>query len=93
MVLVTLGGLLGLSFAYLGVPAMVSHLPADLPRTSEIAVDGRVLVFTGLISLATAILFGLLPLFSPNELAPTIRSSRADGVPPQELGPLLVVPH
>jgi putative ABC transport system permease protein len=64
MVLVTLGGLLGLSFTYLGVPAMMRYLPADLPRTSEIAVDGRVLVFTGLISLATGILFGLLPFQS-----------------------------
>jgi putative ABC transport system permease protein len=70
MVLVTLGGLLGLSFAYLGMPAMVRHLPADLPRTSEIAVDGRVLAFTGLISLATGILFGVLPLFQSQRISP-----------------------
>jgi putative ABC transport system permease protein len=69
MVLVTLGGLLGLSFAYLGVSAMVGHLPADLPRTSEIAVDGQVLVFTGVISLATGILFGLLPLFPSQRIS------------------------
>jgi putative ABC transport system permease protein len=69
MVLVTLGGLLGFSFTYLGVPAMVRYLPADLPRTSEIAVDGRVLFFTGLISLATGILFGLLPLFQSQRMS------------------------
>ncbi len=62
MVLALLGGLLGLSLAFIGVPALVHHLPADLPRTSEIQVDGRVLAFTSLISLATGLLFGLVPL-------------------------------
>src|SRR6267378_3689183 len=62
MVLVLLGGSLGLSFAFLGSLVLVRYLPADLPRASEIAVDGRVLVFTALISLLTGILFGLLPL-------------------------------
>jgi putative ABC transport system permease protein len=62
MVLVIFGGSLGLSFACLAVPAVVRYLPADLPRASEIAVDGRVLAFTSLISLFTGILFGLLPL-------------------------------
>ena len=62
MLLVLFGGSLGLSFACLAVPAVVRYLPADLPRASEIAVDGRVLAFTSLISLFTGILFGLLPL-------------------------------
>jgi putative ABC transport system permease protein len=62
MVLVIFAGSLGLSFACFAVPAVVHYLPADLPRASEIAVDGRVLVFTSLISLFTGILFGLLPL-------------------------------
>jgi putative ABC transport system permease protein len=62
MVLAMFGGLLGLAFAFLGVPALVRHLPIDLPRTSEITVDGRVLAFTSLISLMTGIVFGLVPL-------------------------------
>jgi putative ABC transport system permease protein len=62
MVLVLLGGSLGLSLAWFGLPVIVRYLPADLPRASEIAVDGRVLAFTSLISLVTAIVFGLVPL-------------------------------
>jgi len=62
MLLVMLGGLLGLLFAIVAVPAIVRHLPADLPRASEIAVDGRVLAFTSVVSLLAGIAFGLVPL-------------------------------
>ncbi len=62
LVLAMTGGLLGLTLALFGVPAIVRHLPADLPRASEIAVDWRVLVFTSLLSVLTGILFGLVPL-------------------------------
>jgi putative ABC transport system permease protein len=69
MVLAMVGGLLALAFAYLGVPVMVRHLPADLPRTSEIAVDRRVLAVTTLISLFTGIVFGLVPLFHSRQVS------------------------
>jgi putative ABC transport system permease protein len=68
MVLVIFGGSLGLSFACLAVPAVVHYLPADLPRASEIAVDGRVLAFTTLLSLLTGILFGLLSLLQSRQV-------------------------
>jgi putative ABC transport system permease protein len=45
------------------VPLIVRHLPADLPRASEIAIDGPVLVFTSLVSLFAGIAFGFVPLF------------------------------
>ena len=63
MVLAVAGGVLGAVIAFLSVPALVRHLPTDLPRTSEIAVDGRVLAFTSLVALMTGIVFGLVPLF------------------------------
>jgi putative ABC transport system permease protein len=68
-VLAALGGALGFAFAFLSVPALVRHLPADLPRTSEIHVDGRVLAFTTLISLITGIVFGLVPLFQSRRVS------------------------
>jgi putative ABC transport system permease protein len=68
MVLVIFGGSLGLSFACLAVPVVLRYLPADLPRASEIAVDGRVLAFTSLLSLFTGILFGLLPLLQSRQV-------------------------
>lgn len=69
VVLAIFGGLLGLFLAVMGVPALVHHLPTDLPRASEIAVDGRVLAFTSLISLLTGILFGLVPLFQSRHVS------------------------
>jgi len=69
MVLATLGGLLGLALAFLGVPALVRHLPTDLPRISEITLDGRVLIFTSLVSLMTGMVFGLAPLFQSRQVS------------------------
>src|SRR2546422_5155956 len=43
--------------------------PESLPRLDEIALDGRAVVFTLGLSLATGLLFGLVP---------ALRSSRAD---------------
>src|SRR5262249_12288334 len=36
-------------------------LPLGLPRLAEVAIDGRVLAFAVLLSLATGLLFGVLP--------------------------------
>lgn len=69
MLLAVVGGLLGFAFTFLCVPLLVHQLPADLPRTSEIAVDGRVLGFTSVISLITGIVFGLVPLFQARRVS------------------------
>ena len=61
-VLAMAGSFLGFGLALMSVPALVRRLPADLPRISEISVDGRVLAFASLLTLATGILFGLVPL-------------------------------
>jgi putative ABC transport system permease protein len=55
------GGALGTGLAVSGVTALRSLGPQDLPRLSEIGVDGQVLGFTLLVSLASAVLFGLAP--------------------------------
>ncbi len=62
ILLALFGGLLGFACAWFGVPALVAYLPADLPRTAEIAVDARVFAFTSMASLVTGIVFGLIPL-------------------------------
>ncbi|HEV7672083.1 MAG TPA: ABC transporter permease [Thermoanaerobaculia bacterium] len=52
-----LGTLLGRAL----IAALVALAPAALPRLGEVGLDARVLGFTLAVSLATAILFGLLP--------------------------------
>jgi putative ABC transport system permease protein len=55
------GGALGTGLAVSGVTALRRLGPQDLPRLGEIGVDGQVLAFTLLVSLASALLFGLAP--------------------------------
>ncbi|MDQ2840301.1 MAG: ABC transporter permease, partial [Acidobacteriota bacterium] len=69
LLLALLGGLLGVSFAYVGIPALVHYLPTDLPRIAEIAVDGRILAFTSLLSLITGVIFGLVPWFQAQRMS------------------------
>ena len=61
VVLSLLGGALGTLVATWAVDALVALHPRGIPRLSGIAVDGRVLAFTLLVSLAVGVLFGLVP--------------------------------
>ncbi len=54
-------GALGVGVAIMGVRILRSLAPPTLPRLSEIGVDGRVVAFCALISVATVLVFGLLP--------------------------------
>jgi putative ABC transport system permease protein len=55
------GGILGLILAFAGTRLLLNHSPSNLPRTNEIAVDGRVLAFTLGLSVLTAVIFGMVP--------------------------------
>jgi len=61
MLLALAGGALGVILAQWGTQAGLKLIPAGLPRADEIALDGRVLLFTLAISLAAGVLFGLVP--------------------------------
>jgi predicted permease len=56
------GGALGLVLARVGVQALLRAYPTSLPRTSAIAVDSSVLLFTFAVAMATGVVFGLAPL-------------------------------
>ncbi len=58
-----LGGALGALFAFVGLRAAAHLLPADVPHIDQVAVDLRALLFAGLISIASSLLFGLAPVF------------------------------
>jgi ABC-type antimicrobial peptide transport system permease subunit len=55
------GAGLGLAIATWGTRAVLRVLPMNLPRASEVGLDGRVLAFTFGLSLLCGILFGLAP--------------------------------
>jgi len=59
--LAVISGIAGLGVAWLVTKALKSMNPANLPRLDEISMDGRVLVFSLMISLLTGVLFGLAP--------------------------------
>lgn len=56
-----LGGALGIVLAFFGVRAIVSAAPPGIPRLAEVSIDARVLLFAIVISIVTAVLFGILP--------------------------------
>ena len=69
VLLAALGGILGLVFAAWGTDILVRLIPQNIPRISEIRLDGVVLGFTIAVSLLTGVLFGL---------APALQASRQD---------------
>jgi putative ABC transport system permease protein len=61
LLLAAVGGTAGLLLATWGVDLLKALSPADLPRMQDVRLDGRVLMFTLLVSLLTGLLFGLIP--------------------------------
>jgi putative ABC transport system permease protein len=59
--LALLGGALGLLVARLGLKALLALGSWNLPRMSEVQIDGRALLLTLAVALLTGILFGLAP--------------------------------
>ena len=61
LVLAFAGGAVGLLLAYLAIDPIQKLSAGSIPRVAEIRIDGSVLLFAVLVSLATGILFGLAP--------------------------------
>jgi len=72
LLLALFGGGAGVALAAWGVSALRTLGPADIPHLADVGLDYRVLLFTALVSIATGMLFGLVPVFTaaktdPNE--------------------------
>jgi predicted permease len=55
------GGLLGVLLAAMSIRPFVAFWPGSLPRSQEVHLDWRVLLFAIIVSLLTGIVFGLAP--------------------------------
>jgi predicted permease len=75
------GGALGLLFAYWTMRGVIRLLPPDVGFSSRIAIDWRVLLFSFVASLLTALVFGLLPALNTFRLDP-VRSLAGDAMSP-----------
>jgi putative ABC transport system permease protein len=64
VILFAAGGALGLLVALWGTRTLIALNPDAIPRAEGIGIDARVLVYTLLISVATGVVFGLVPALS-----------------------------
>ncbi len=94
------GGALGLLLGYLGIRALLAINTAGLPRVGEdgslVGADWRVVAFTLIVSLATGLVFGMIPALhgSRADLSATLKESGArsgSGVRQNKTRALLVV--
>jgi predicted permease len=63
------GGLVGLAVAWFGTRVLLALSRGQLPRAFDVAIDGRVLLFSLVLSLLTGVLFGLIPAWRASAAA------------------------
>jgi len=70
LVLALVGGAAGVALAFLGVRVLLALVPANVPRLDEVHVNTPVLLFAAGLSIAAAVLFGILPALRSLRVAP-----------------------
>jgi putative ABC transport system permease protein len=82
VLLAFVGGIVGIAVAYAGFGVFTGLLPADQPRVHQVALNLRVTVFAVLISIATGLIFGLIPALHAGSRRATalLRSARVAGM-------------
>ncbi|MEZ5293166.1 MAG: ABC transporter permease [Vicinamibacterales bacterium] len=85
VLLALVGGGLGVLVAFWSVDAILALDPGDVPRVAPIGVDGAALAFALVLSVATGILFGLVPAWQASQpdlqsaLKESARGTTGDG--------------
>jgi len=93
VLLATVGGAIGLALAYWGIGALLSLNEGGIPRSNEIGIDARVLLFTVGVSLLTGVLFGLFPAWqtSKTDLHAVLKEGGRSGSAQRSVRGLFVV--
>jgi len=95
LLLALLSGALGTALAALCEKSLLRLVPGDVPRLADVSLDGRVLAFTLVVSLGSALLFTLAPAWAAlrlnisDALKDTARGP--EGGAPQRARQLLIV--
>lgn len=82
LLLSVMGTVAGLALAAFGIKLLMKFVPQDIPRLDQVQLDWRVLGFTLLLSLATCLVFGLIPAWHasrPDLHATLEQSGRSSG--------------
>jgi putative ABC transport system permease protein len=64
------GGAVGVLLSSWGLEALRTLLPSSLPRFEHVSIDATVLIFATAVSVATGILFGVLPAWRTSRVEP-----------------------
>jgi putative ABC transport system permease protein len=90
LIISTLASAVGLGMAMIGLPALISRLPADIPRLSDAGVNMPALGATAAIGLLAAVLTSLAPALAlpSRELEHVLRRSATTVVGSGHRGPL-----
>jgi putative ABC transport system permease protein len=78
LLLAIAGGALGVLFARWGIDGLLALSPESLPRMTEVALDLRVLVFTGAIAVGSGLAFGLAPALAGSR--PALHDTLKEGM-------------
>jgi predicted permease len=73
LLLAVFGGMAGIGIGFLGLRGLLLLLPEGFLPVTHVSVDGRVMVFTLILSVLTSVLFGMLPALATRRV--DIRSS------------------
>jgi putative ABC transport system permease protein len=79
--LALLGGIIGVILAWGGLRLFVAAAPPRFPRLNELSLDLPVLAFTAVVSVLTALLFGIVPAIQASnpDLASSLKESGRSG--------------
>ena len=93
IIIALVGGTIGLFLSVWGVRLLLLFGPQNIPRVDEIGVDARMLIFTLLVSLGTAVPLALIPAFqvSKPNLNEVLREKTSSGLRSARVFNLLVI--
>ena len=76
VILAIVGGVLGVLLANAGLRVVIALHPGDIPRLDEVTLSGPVLAFSGLVTMAIGVLFGVAPALhaSSSDIAGAFKS-------------------